>query len=272
MHRNIIILITVLLCTEPVFSQEEFARNLLLLEQKAFLCANDTARTDVYLQKFDLYIRENKVQDGAIEEAKRIDYRLLNGPASQERFLWNAALAAQLVSNDKLAAYYYSGYQQVNPDTSVAATLLGALIYMATDSVISMVYTDKLTVMDKRFVCLDCIREVTRYERKHRNLYLLCSALVPGSGSALNGNGLKGATSLLLNGAVAYSVFWLIQNNLYLNAFLLGSALVTKFYLGNIKLTGSLFDQKEERKKNKLATDCELMVSNILLDYPVSFR
>lgn len=272
MLKNITILISVLLCTEKVFSQNEFSQQLLMLEEKAFLCTNDTLRNDFYLQKFDLYIQQDKLTEGVLDEAKRIDYRLFKEKMQQLRFLWNASLVGQLSQKEKLAAYYYSRYQELNPDTSIAATLLGALIYMPIDSAVSSNYANRLSYYDKRFACLDCIQKVMVYERENRNLYLVSSAIIPGLGSALNGNVLKGTTSLLINSLAVYAVYVLIQSNLYFNAFFWGGAFLTKFYIGNIKLTGSLFDQKEERKKNKLATNCELMLSGVLKEHPIFYR
>ncbi len=272
MLKNIIILISALLCTEKVFSQNEFSQHLLMLEEKAFLCTSDTLRNDFYLQKFDLYVQHNKPTNEAMLEARRIDYHLFRDTASMIRFLWNASVTSQLTNSVNPAAHYYSSYQEINPDSSVEAYLLGSLIYMDFDSAVARSFVNRLVIKDKSFACVSCLQEVANYSRKHKGLYLISSALVPGLGSALNGNVLKGTTSLLINSLAVYAVYVLIQSNLYFNAFFWGGAFLTKFYIGNIKLTGSLFDQKEERKKNKLATNCELMLSGVLKQHPIFYR
>ena len=88
----------------------------------------------------------------------------------------------------------------------------------------------------------------------------------------MNGDIGKGTASLLINSVSAYAIYILIQNNLYLNAILWGAALGLKFYIGNIKLTTVLVDEKESRKKNTLAVDCKCVLNNLLIQYPVEFK
>ena len=98
--------------------------------------------------------------------------------------------------------------------------------------------------------------DITNYNRKHLNRYLISSAVLPGSGAALNGYVLKGVLSLGLVSASAYAVAKMVEYGLYLNAVLWGTGVGLKFYVGNINLTEKLFYKAEAKQKNKLTKSC----------------
>jgi TM2 domain-containing membrane protein YozV len=129
-----------------------------------------------------------------------------------------------------------------------------------------------LSGFDARFNSLQCLKDASAYSRKNENLYVIASAIVPGSGSMLNGYIGKGINSLLLNAASATGIALLVKHQLYINAVIWGGMVGLKFYVGNILLTKSLFERKEQLIKNQLANNCELIVKELLEDYPLNFR
>ena len=271
MRITITILITLLAVTD-FLGQQSFNNELLLLEQKIYTCRNDTERIVYNVQKFDLFISNKDYSTDALKEAKRIDYELIRDTISRFRFLWNASLVANLNNDKSLASYYYKQYRQISNDTSIQSYLLSVLINNGYDTIEVSNSLQKLAVNDKNFNLLKCMNNMYEYTIKNKILYPIASALIPGSGSMMNGDIGKGTASLLINSVSAYAIYILIQNNLYLNAILWGAALGLKFYIGNIKLTTVLVDEKESRKKNTLAVDCKCVLNNLLIQYPVEFK
>ena len=51
-----------------------------------------------------------------------------------------------------------------------------------------------------------------------------------------------------------------------------GSNLITKFYIGGLNLTEKTVLFREAYKKEKLATNCELQLKNILEKYPLKMK
>jgi hypothetical protein len=272
MHRIIIILSILLSFTEHFSAQGSFDMQLLKLERKIVECKSDTERIPFCLQKMDLYIDSSEIGADALTEAKRIDYRMIPDSVVRLRFLWNAALLAHLQKESDLARYYISEFRAQKSDSAAETLLLELLINSDRDTALVTKRISELRKINDSLSCLSCINKVMAYERKHKKAYVVASAVIPGSGSMANGNVGKGAVSLVLNAGVVYAVVALVKNHLIINAVCWGLALGTKFYTGNLMLTSRLVDQKEARKKSKLATDCELAYKKILDKYPLQFR
>ena len=272
MLRIITTLIALALCTNGLFAQADLDDKLLQLEKGIYFFQSDSFKTDLLLKKLDCYFEHKNYSSDALAEAKRIKYASLTNPVSQKRFLWNASLLTYMNNEKDKSLSYFNTYQHLYPDSGIQSSILSALINSNYDSAQATKIISKLSSEDSSLGCLSCLNKINSYKRPHKKLYVIASAIIPGSGSMMNGNVLKGVTSLTLNSAAGFATYLLIKNNLYANAFLLGTGLILKFYPGNIRLTQVLFDRKEERKKNKLANDCELKLKKVLEKYPLSFR
>jgi TM2 domain-containing membrane protein YozV len=272
MHRIIIILIALTAFIPECFSQQTDALLLLSLEQKAFACPLDSTRTDFFEQKLDLYLKAGEYSPAALAEAKRIDYLLLKDKAARNRFLWNAALLAQMNNDYNYARIYYDRYQAISFDSSGEAGLLDILIKSNTDTLAVTASILALAKKDRRFECLSCMNKTLGYKRRNKGLFILSSVLVPGLGSMENGYFRQGITSLAINGVIGYVIYTLIRSNDYVNAAMLGLSLGLKFYSGNIRLTDKLFEEKQVRKKSLLAKDCKQALEQLLKKYPLNFR
>jgi len=269
MHRIITILIFLIACTEGSYSQPSFDNELLSLEKEIFRSKNDSDRVGFHLKKLDLYIEHNDFSELAFQEVRRIDYRLFRDSIDQKRFLWNASLISQLNGAPSTGRNYHAVYQQYHSDSSIAAILLGIMLNSQSDTAYTNKWINHLVQVDARFEALSCMNEVIEFEIPNKNLYVVASAILPGLGSALNGNVFQGVNSLAINGATGYGLYLLAKNNLYLNALLWGAGLGLKFYAGNIKLTDRLVELKQATIKDSMADSCNDIYKDILADYPI---
>ena len=272
MPRTITISIAIICFITRADAQHSDAAKLLNLEQQAFACSSDSSKNWLYIKKLDVYLQASDYKNAALNEVKRIDYTLIKDEAEKERFLWNASLLAQLNEDVHFAEVYFSRYQTCSRDSGAGATLLGMIILSNTDTAALTRAINYSALTDPAFSCLTCLNKTLSYKRKNRGVFILSSALIPGMGSMLNGNYLQGTNSLLINGAIGYLIFTLVQSNDYVNAVLLGFSLGLKFYNGNIRLTKSLFDKKEARKKSLRADKCRQALKQLMEKYPLSFR
>lgn len=272
MLRIIIILIWIASFINSVSAQTEFDKQLLAIEQHVFESKNDTVKASLCLQKFNLYVSTNNYYSAAaLNEVKRIDFLLLSDSA-KEKFLWNAGLLFYLHKEQRSAMYYIQQYKSLSKDSSMNCFLLELLSAANYDTLSVSTILKKASIKTVDFTCLNCLNEIVVYQRKGENRYLFASAIVPGLGSAINGNVGKGFVSLSLNSLIAYVMYYMLHENLYLNAFGWGLSFGIKFYTGNLRLTEKLFFEKEAKTKNKLAKNCELKLKEVLNKYPLLFK
>jgi hypothetical protein len=272
MQKVITILIVLLSYTNSFYSQSQIDIELLKAEQEVFVAKTDSERAPLILKKVDLYIQYNETSINSLKEAQRIDYQLLPDDETKKRFLWNAAVLANLSNDMYYAAFYLDNYRKLCKDSSIQYLLLKILINNGEDSSILIQDTKALARHNPNFSCLTCLNEVAYYKKANKFIYLIPSILIPGLGSIMEGYPFKGAASLLVNTASVFAIYELVRHNLYINAVLWGFTLTTKFYLGNIKLTDKLFITREEKQKNALATKCKGSISNLLKEYPLLFK
>jgi hypothetical protein len=271
MPRIIIILIILVSFISSSRAQTAFDLELLSLERNVYQSNSDTEKAVLILKKLDFYLNKNVTSKAAFNEAQRINYNFLSGER-QKRFLWNASLLAHLNDDRDYARFYLNRYEEISADTSAECLLLQVLINNGQDSALLVQDTKRLAAFNSEFKCLTCLNDLAYYHKGKRNVYLVASALLPGLGSTLEGYPLKGITSTLVNAASAFAIYELVRSNLYINAALWGITFITKFYVGNIRLTERLFYQKEGKEKNILAGNCEDKIKNLLKKYPLAFK
>lgn len=270
--RSITIILIILISSSHFYGQQFFENDLLVLEKKIYASHSEVERNTYCFEKFNVYIANKNYSVDALQEAKRVKYDLLNDSVAQYRFLWNAAMVAHLNEEKYVAAHYIHQYTIVSGDSCIQTFLLAAMINNGFDSVAVSNAVAHLKVYDQKFGSLICMNKIYEYNRKHKLLYPIASAIVPGFGSMLNGNVGKGLNSLVLSSASAYGVYALLQNNLYLNALFWGTGVGLKLYIGNIKLTSKLVEEKELFKKNTLAVDCKCILNKLSSEYPLEFK
>jgi hypothetical protein len=273
MLKNITILIILLHYTNNLFSQLNFDSELLRLEQKIYSEKNDTIKADLIQQKINFYFIQNCTDNRALNEADRCDWTLIKDSVAQSNYLWNLTLLNLLHKRYNRSLNYYENYTRIcTNDTTIHAKLLGALIYMNLDSGKLKTFLAQQNFELATINNFNCYQNTLNISKNNKNLYLAASAVLPGSGLLALNKPKQGITSLLLNAGVAFTVFELINNNLYFNAVAIGLMLTQKFYLGGIKLTNKLFDEKINNKKSAIAQQCELELKKLFEQYPLNFK
>ncbi len=270
MQRVFIIRLALFLSGIACYGQNSLNDSLLFYEYRYFRCTDATEKQSILLKKIDLYLNAGITNTLVFNEIKRVKFGSLR--EGQNAFFWNAALISYLnVENDQ-ARFFLKEYELAAKDSSIMVQLLKVLVYKDTDTSISHATLALLAEKDPLFKDLTCFDDIINYNKKHLNFYLISSAIVPGSGSALNGYVLKGLLSLAITSASAYAIVKMVEYGLYVNAVLWGTGVGLKFYAGNISLTEKLFYKAETKHKNKLATACELKLKSILEKYPLILK
>jgi hypothetical protein len=273
MRQDFIIKITfLLLFSGGKLSGQSLSDSLLSYEYAVYKSAHDSVKQELILKKLALYFRRNITDENVFEELKRINPDLLKNSETKSSFLWNAAVVSYINGQTNHAMHYIQDYKAATKDSSLIFNLLSVLIHKYSDTGEVKRCLTFLSRKDPMFHDLNCFADVAAYERKHLNFYLVSSALIPGSGTIMNGYILKGLVSLALTSASVYGIVKLVEYGLYINAVLWGSGVGLKFYTGNIKLTEKSFYGAEKKKKNKLTSDCELKLKHILNKYPVTLK
>jgi hypothetical protein len=272
MRQIIFNLIAIVACILKASAQDQLSEELLALEQKAFACKSSTEENALLLQKFNCYLKYNAVTgSAALNEMNRIDPALVEAP-QRKIFLWNACLVAHLNNDYNSAKNYLNRYLELAADTSVADAVAGILIYNIEDTAKVRTWIQFSLKKDSSVNCLSCVNEVAAYKRKGKKFFSLMSGLIPGMGSILNGNVVKGVVSLVLCATIGGGVYLLAANKLYINAIFTAFPWFGKFYKGQIRLTKKLFGQKEQKRKKALADKCQAQLKIILDKYPLSFK
>jgi hypothetical protein len=257
----------------PGISQPSMgADSMLIYEYRYFTASDRTAKNNELLGKLNFCLREKKSDAGVLILSRRIDPELIMDARSRITFLWNSALLGYMEGQREFAAFSLREYLKVSGDSSSGTMLLSFLINKHHDSTVANNNMLRLMDHDTIFAGLRCFGKVALYEKKHRNLHLISSALVPGSGTMMNGYLLKGLTSMVLSGGAAFGIVKLVESGLYLNAVLWGTGVGLKFYTGNIRLTEKTFDWSEDKNRKRLSDQCEMYLRRILTKYPLQFK
>ena len=263
-----IIICSLLLISTKILSQD--VSTLVKYEMQYLVAKNDTAKNNILIEKFNFCLKNQSIDSTTLKLGKRINYQLINNKESRHNYLWNMTLLA--LSNNELnyAINYESNYVNESKDTSINIQLLKFFIYKDNKDLRKR-FINNLTQFDTIFHGLNCLDALLK-ENKESNKLVKYSKIIPGLGTYLLGNKIKGITSFALTGASSYAVFGLLRHNLYFNA--IGFSLVywLKFYQGNSLLTEEIIHDNLNKKRNDLANDCEAVFNKILSTYPLDFR
>lgn len=270
--RQIFIISFLLIQLGYAAAQNNVQDSLLFYEYLFFKTTDPELRHQCLLKKVNVQLREGSTSIDVFNDVKRIKADSLTDLNLRLQYVWNASLISYLNDETDYANFYLARYQQLSLDTTIELSFLSALINRYSDTAAFNKHLRFLNCKDSLFVGLNCFMDPVNYHRKHRNFFLISSALVPGLGTAMNGYVLKGLLSLAITGASVYGIVKMVEYGLYLNAVLWGSGVGLKFYIGNIRLTDISFDKAEERKKNKLASACELKLQLLIQKYPFTLK
>ncbi len=255
-----------------LLSQNTLSDSLLYYEYAYYKSNNDTSKQKILLKKIDLYLTKNITHREVFNEIKRVNLNYLYDKKIKTNFLWNAITISYLNNETDNARYFLAEYSNLKPDSSMAFNLLSILVNKYTDTSDVNKRIKYLSGIDTVFKGLNCFCDIVNYNRKHLNFYLISSAIIPGSGTAMNGYILEGVLSLAIMAGSVYGIIKLVQYGLYINAVLWSTGVGLKFYTGNIKLTEQTFYKAEINKKNKLTIICELKLKNVLNKYPITLK
>ncbi len=272
MFRIIILLLISIRCINSTFSQTDLNSRLLDLEYCVYNSENDTIKNRFIIQKVKLYLINEIQNEDVLTEVKRINLSFIEDSLEKSNLLWNSILIAHLNNDPYFSLYYLNQYEIHSKDSTIETQLLKTLIYSQYNNEISTKIIQKLMLQNSDFKCLECLTKINDYELKHSTFFKRSSYFIPGFGMCLNGDLIKGSTSLMFNTTTFFVVKWLFTKHLYINMLSWGSNLFVKFYLGNIKLTQKLIDEKKNRIRNKKVTECSISISSILDRYPLRFK
>ena len=271
MLRIIFIWIWGILYTLNLPAQTPLNSRLLGLEQAFYVSKNDTQKAKLVHEKITLLIQEQITDERTLKEIKRIDFTKL--PDSLlPAFYWNAALVSYFNKENNYALSFISKYEGLQTDTSLQFYLLKTLITSKYDTAIAISSLTKIKKLDSSFICLNCLIAIDNFELKGKKFLIISSAVVPGLGSMLNGNVFKGFTSLALSTSTIILTYYLLKNKCYVNAAGWGLSFGLKFYIGNIKLTEKLVNNREGRKKSELTKNCKLAWTEVFNKYPLLLK
>ncbi len=254
-----------------VNGQNDVESRLMLLEKEYFISENDTVRNQILVSKIEFLLIDNVVSPRVLEEVKRVEYDFLE-EKQQRDFLWNAALISYLNKDTYYALYFLDRYEEECNDVSTEKELLKLLIYVSYDTSKAQQIIDTISKIDKDLNCLNCLNYIQNVESKHQKFAEIISYIIPGSGMLLQGDLLKGSTTLALNTTVVLIIRWMFLQHQYLNMISWGTNLIQKFYLGNIRLTQRMIENKNNRIRKKAADSCQANLENILKQYPLEFK
>lgn len=273
MRYTTIINLLLFVCFFQQAKSQSFAVDSLVeLEYRYFKCSNEQDKQQILIQKVNHYLLQNYTGTEVLNEIKRIEPQFLTDSLQRAEFYWNAAILAYLNGANNFAEFNVNQYCKDRTDLNFEERLLKLIIVLYKDTLAAKQEIGSLSVLDSSVWNLNACIEKETYTRKHKNLYLLSSAILPGSGTAMNGAVLKGLTSLLLVSSAAFGVAALVHHQLYFNALMWGTGIGIKFYVGNLQLTEQQFKQKQELTRSQLSNTCSDCLSKVLKSRPLSLK
>jgi len=241
-----------------------------MLEQKIFQTPHDSIKNSLYLQKFNISLGDQDYQRSYFE-LRRVRERYINDSLIESNFYWNAALISKLSGDFQYANIFYDSYLDFTSDTSLSSLILGMLIKSDIDSSAFYNFRDQYEYTSHNEVSA-CFEKLLSFKLKRKWAYILCSYLVPGSGTLLSGDFYNGIGSLVTLSGFSYGVSQLVKSKLYFGAGIWSYLFLPRVYFGNIRLTVAKIKELEKKKKSKLVYSCEQKVKELLNNNPIDFR
>ena len=257
--------------TSILGAQVALDNELLHLEKQIFKSESDSEATPFRLAKFDMLLTHARYEE-ALLIADEIENKFISDRLERTDFLWNASLLFFLNGQLNKADFYHRQYKSETRDTSLVDLEMRTLIASQMDTAQFARDIDSLMKIDSRFGALRCYSHLAEHESGNSSLYVIASAIVPGSGMIAAGYPMKGITAMGLTAGSIWAITQFLQHALYINAtayFLLAGV---RFYIGNLTLTDSLYHRRQEKRIAKEASICKQHFDELMKKYPIHFR
>lgn len=268
--KSLIISLLICICTSSVFGQAGYEASMLELEQKIFSEENDSVRNELCLKKFNLSLTNFNAQRSFFE-MKRVNDNLISNISQKNNFLWNASLVSKLKGDFEYANIYFDQYLEATNDSNTNCLILGLLIKNENDTSILNAF-EKQFPQDSALACLNCLNAVKDFKMKRKGAYVKVSYLFPGLGTMMTGDFYNGFGSILTVCGSGVGMYYLISNNMYYGSAIWGYLLFWRFYTGNVRLAKTKVNNLEQKKKAKLADDCQQQIKALLKNNQIDFR
>jgi hypothetical protein len=227
-------------------------------------------RNNLILQKIKLLCNSDLLIPSLMQELERVDVNLIADSIQRNYFLWNAALISHLHGSAISAASYIEQFDELQVNKTISSSFLQYLIYTELDTAKASHTLQQLVIYDTVFSHLKYLHCEYSYIKKHHHLFILYSAILPGLGTALNGDLLGGITSTAIFATSIYGVVQLLKLYMYINAIAWAAGNGLRFYFGNLKLTDKAFLQSQNKHKSTIVKNNELWLEKILNKYPIN--
>lgn len=238
--------------------------DLLLFEERWFNASNEQDRNAILLEKLVFQLMHPELINTIHNTMDRLNDELLSDSVDRADFLWNSALFCLIDEREQEGMSYLNKYKIFTNDSIGKYQLLKVLLRFPYNPEEAKMMYNNLLIQDPSYAGMECYFDVSIYSGKSLNYYILASAIVPGSGIIALGKPLKGLTSMGLNAGSVTLALLLWREQLFINSIFWGGLLFSKFYSGQIILTGTVFAERVGRKKEKLAKECELLCGGLL--------
>ncbi|MBX7094249.1 MAG: hypothetical protein K1X56_05970 [Flavobacteriales bacterium] len=264
MHIKRIILILLLFSIKPqIFAQENIADSLLAIEYRIYKSENDTLVQQLLLQRYQLQLHHKASIAEINKTLSRIDLTLITDSIVRKKMHWNKTLGTYLNGEFDSSEAYTKSYLAYYGEGDTDIWTLNYLNLHQKKSEKEKEALTRLIQIDSSYQALNCICEVEDYELKHPGFYKISSILVPGSGLIFLGKPIKGGIALGISTLTVFAIADLFFKSTWFNMIYWGGSLIDKFYLGQIRLTEKLTQEKQAQKKAELAGTCQLRIQFI---------
>jgi hypothetical protein len=271
MFGNIMRIFLLILLCKQLNAQTDFNTELLKLEHKIYGADSDSSRNQFKYQKVLFFLRNDSINQSLLNEFDRLDYFFLDS-TSQADYFWNASLVYYAKGLIYESLHYNKKYITLTNDSSKVYALFEILLYAKYNFSIAEELIQKQAQLDSSFACLNCLVHLSEVKYPMKRTIKVVSFIIPGGGLLLNGNILKGSTSVVLNFASAFVLYSFFKNSYYVHVIGIGSNLFSKFYFGSIRLTDRMIANKTVKKQKSRANQCAASIDFLLNQYQFEFR
>ncbi len=266
-QRIILTLIVFIFNSVRVFSQHAYTDSLIGFEYAIYTASPDEKDEKIF-QKLTFMLSHDTIGTSAFKEVRRISFKQLSSE-HQQPYLWNAAVLAYLNQEKEIGLIYWERLMDLpNEEISIEQQVIGFLLSQHIDTALHQRLLHELSQKDTLFAQFEQ-SSTANISVKGQSVKKVLSLLLPGSGLMVNGNVGKGGLALGINGSIVLLIRYLIVQQAYINAVLMGANLVGKFYFGNLRLLDREIAEKEKRKKNERTEKSALILNQLLNRYPI---
>ncbi len=233
-----IIIINVALIAIVHGQSSALVSQLVALEIKHFESEDNKTKKNVLAEKINLEIDSAQYTALLAEDLQRLQTYPIS-PVQQQTLLYNQCLLALLQKKYEIATILLEDLKLKKDSFDTNDKILAA--YLSILNYDTNQFNTYFTTLR-----IDTSEVILESSLNNEKKYLTLSALMPGLGIIALGKPLKGITALGLSAGMVTGTIFLLTKGFYITALTSGLAFTQKFYFGNIKLTESIFNRKNE--------------------------